>query len=176
VTVFVNQLLGDVWQAEFAGRRVVEVPVAWDEASRRRLRRTASDGTDVAIDIGPNSYLADGAVLDDDGQRVLVVARSREPALLVRFDLSLPGDQLVEQATAVGHAFGNQHVPVDVAAGEVRVPLTTSEHVARATVDGLGLDGVTMTVSEVALGARAPLSVGHGHGHGAGRGTEHAGE
>ena len=164
MTVFVTQLHGDIGEAAFAGRRVVDVQVAWDEASRRRLRRTATDGTDVAIDVGPNSYLADGAVLDDDGERVLVVARSREPALRIRFDLGLPGARLVEQATAIGHAFGNQHVPVDVVAGEVWVPLTTSEQIARATVDSLELDGVTMMVSEVALGARAPLSVGHAHG------------
>ena len=163
MTVFVTQLRGDAGQAEFAGRRRVDVPVAWDEASRRRLRRTAADGTDVAIDLGPDSYLADGAVLDDDGERLLVVTRSPEPTLLIRFDLSLPGAQLVQQATAIGHAFGNQHVPVDVAEGEVRVPLTTSERVARATVEALGLDGVTMAVSAVALGATAPLSVGHAH-------------
>lgn len=140
---------------------MVPVRVAWDEASRHRLRRTAADGTDVVIELEDGGYLVDGAVLDDDGQRVLVVVRSPERALVVRLDLSLAPAQLVAQAVALGHAFGNQHVPVDLEGAEVRIPLTTSEAVARATVERLGLGGVQVTTSEVALGRTAPLSVGH---------------
>jgi urease accessory protein len=165
VTVHVTSSLGRVDESRFHGRRVVEVPIAWDEASRRRLRRQAADGTDLAIDLIGGDYLADGAVLDDDGDRVLVVTRRSESALVVRFDLSLPPEQLVEQALMLGHAFGNQHVPVDIEAGEVRIPLTTSEAVARATVQALNLDGATVAVADVALGRLRPLSVGHAHSH-----------
>jgi urease accessory protein len=165
MTVQITKLLGHVQEPRFTGRRVVEVPVAWDEASRRRLRRAAADDTDVAIDLEDGDYLRDGAVLADDGERVLVVTRPLEPALVVRFDLRLSTSRLVEQALAVGHAFGNQHVPVDVVGGEARVPLTTSEAVARATVEALELEGATLTVAGVALGARQPLSIGHGHQH-----------
>ena len=86
-------------------------------------------------------YLADGAVLFDDGEMVLAIARRSEPALLVRLDAGLSPERLLEQAIRLGHAFGNQHVPVDVEDGVVRVPLTTSEAIARATVEALGLDG-----------------------------------
>jgi len=86
VTLYVTGLLGRVDESRFAGRRVVPVLVAWDEASRRRLRRDASDGTDVAIDLEPGGYLADGTVLDDDGERVVVVQRPPERALVIRLD------------------------------------------------------------------------------------------
>jgi urease accessory protein len=161
--VRVRQLLGSVHDPPFRDRRVVSVSVAWDEASRRRLRRAAADGTDVAIELDDGGYLADGVVLDDDGQRVLVVVRSPEPALIVRLDLTLTPTELTAQAVALGHAFGNQHVPVDVEGADVRIPLTTSETVARATVDGLGLRGAQVSTSEVALGRAAPLSLSHAH-------------
>jgi urease accessory protein len=161
--VRVRQLLGSVHDPPFRDRRVVSVSVAWDEASRRRLRRAAADGTDVAIELDDGGYLADGVVLDDDGQRVLVVMRSPEPALIVRLDLTLAPTELTAQAVALGHAFGNQHVPVDVEGADVRIPLTTSEAVARATVDGLGLRGAQVSTSEVALGRAAQLSMSHAH-------------
>jgi urease accessory protein len=165
VSVHVTELLGNVSEARFSDRRIVGVPVAWDEATRRRLRRSAADGTDVTISLGDGTYLADGAVLDDDGGRVLAIARPSEPALVVRFDLALPAARLVEQAVALGQAFGNQHVPIDATLGEARIPLTTSEAIARNTVDALRLEGATVTVAAVALGAARPLWSGHRHHH-----------
>jgi urease accessory protein len=165
VTVHVTSLLGHVSESRFSGHRVVSVPVAWDEATRRRLRRSADDGTDVTISLDEGSYLADGAVLDDDGSRVLAVERPAERALVVRFDPSLPAAVLVEQGLALGQAFGNQHVPIDAAPGEARIPLTTSESIARETVEALGLIGAVVSVADVPLGATRPLLSGHGRHH-----------
>jgi urease accessory protein len=165
VSLYVTGSVGRVEEPRFAGRRVVAVSVAWDEAARRRLRRRAADGTDVAIDLERGAYLADGTVLDDDGERVVVVARPVEPALVVRFDMRLPPACLVAQALAVGHAFGNQHVPIDLEEGVARIPLTTSEAIARATVEALSLEGAVVSVGDVALGRFRPLSGGHGHAH-----------
>jgi urease accessory protein len=163
MTLYVNLPLGHIDEPRFAGRRIVGVSVAWDEALRRRLRRQAADGTDVAIDLDRAAFLADGLVLDDDGKRVIVVSRPLEQALVVRFDLSLPPERLLAQAVAVGHAFGNQHVPVDLVGGEVRVPLTTSEEIARTTVEALFLEGAVVSVEDVALGRSEPMSAGHAH-------------
>jgi urease accessory protein len=165
MTAPVTKLLGHRQDDRYARRRIVEVEIAWDEASRRRLRRTAADGTDVAIELGDGGYLADGAVLADDGVRVLVVKRPVEPVLVVRFDLQLSPSRLVEQALAVGHTFGNQHVPVDFVDGEARIPLTTSEAIARASVAALKLEGATLGLARATLGATRPLSIGHGHRH-----------
>jgi urease accessory protein len=166
MTLVVSTVLGHVDEPQFAGRRVVQVPVAWDEASRRRLRRSAIDGTDLMIGLDRGEYLSEGVVLDDDGERVLVTSRVPEPALVVRLDLALDPARLVEQAAAIGHAFGNQHAPVEVAGGEVRVPLLTSDAIARATVESLKLEGAVIDIKEVALGRLRPLSVLHSHSHG----------
>jgi urease accessory protein len=101
--------------------------------------------------------------LADDGRRVIVAERRAEPTLVIRFDPHAPRQRLAEQALRLGHAFGNQHVPVEVDGAEARVPLTTSERVARATVDALGLDSVCVEVASVALGRDVPLSAGHAH-------------
>jgi urease accessory protein len=161
--VLVREILGRAQEPRFAGRRVERVEVAWDEASKRRLRRATDAGTDVAIDLPRGSYLADGAVLHDDGERIVVARRRPERALVVRFDPAAPPEQLVEQALRLGHAFGNQHVPVDIEGDEAHVPLTTSEEVARATVEALGLSAVRIAVTPVALGRERPLPAGHAH-------------
>lgn len=163
MTVRVTTLLGSVTEGRFQDRRRVGVPVAWDEASRRRLRRVAADGTDVAIELEQPAYLADGTVLADDGERVLIVERKPEPALVVRFDMKLAPATLVANALALGHAFGNQHVPIDISETDVRVPLTTSARVARQTVSSLNLNGVAVSVEDVAMGSQRPLPVGHQH-------------
>jgi urease accessory protein len=96
--------------------------------------------------------------------RIVVVARTLEPALVIRISEALDPDERVRHAALLGHAFGNQHVPVDVDGAELRVPLTTSEAVARFTVEALGLDGLTVSVEDVALARRSPLhATGHGH-------------
>jgi len=156
-------ILGHRDDARFAGRDVDELPVTWAEAGRRRLRRETAAGVDAAIDLSRGIFLADGAVLADDGATITVVVRTPEPALVIRLPEGLGADELVRRAALIGHAFGNQHVPVDVEGSELRVPLTTSEGVARSTVDALGLTGLRVTVEDVALGCRAPLQGGHQH-------------
>ncbi|MDX6567049.1 MAG: urease accessory protein, partial [Gaiellales bacterium] len=89
--------------------------------------------------------------------------------LVIRLSDELGVDERVERAALLGHAFGNQHVPVDVEGGDLRVPLTTSEAVARFTVEALGMSGLRVTVEDVALARRTPLHA-KGHGHSAERG------
>ena len=45
MTCNVSEILGAASEPRFAGRRLVGLPVAWDEATRRVLRRRAHDGT-----------------------------------------------------------------------------------------------------------------------------------
>jgi urease accessory protein len=159
-----DAILGQRDDPRFAGREVDELPVTWAEAGRRRLRRTTVSGDDAAIDVPRGSFLRDGAVLADDGERIVVVARTPEPALLIRLSDGLCGDERVRIAALVGHAFGNQHVPIDVEGSELRVPLTTSEVVARATIEALGLTGLSVSVESLALGCHAAMR-GSAHHH-----------
>lgn len=171
-----DTILGDRDDARFAGRTVDELPVTWAEAGRHRLRRATAGGLDVAVDLPRGAFLADGAVLADDGGTIVAVARAPEPALVIRLATALDDAARLRAAALIGHAFGNQHVPVDVEGDAIRVPLTTSEEVARATLTGLHLHGVELTVEPVALARRSPLhAAGHGgHEHGgAGHGHAH---
>ncbi len=149
----------------YAGRAIDLVPVSWAEASRRRLRRWSRAGVDVAIDVPRGVYLADGAVLDDDGARIIAIERTPTGALVLTLPAGAPAATLIRAAALIGHAFGNQHVPLDVEGETIRVPLTTSEPVARATVAALGIAGLEVQVADVALARAAPLRTDRAHDH-----------
>lgn len=161
--IFAREILGTVDESRFADRRTERLTVRWSEAPRARLRRETDAGTDVAIDLPRGSYLAEGVILDDDGQRLIVVDRPPEPALRVRVDPALVPESFVRHVALIAHAFGNQHVPLEVEDGEIRVPITTSEQVARETVARLGLAGASISTDEIPLGRRRPLALGDRH-------------
>jgi urease accessory protein len=161
----VREILGDSREARFAGRAIERLPVACTDASKRRLRASTDAGTDVAVDLERGSYLRDGAVLADDGERIVVVERRPEEAMIVRFPAALEGQSLLAQAVRLGHAFGNQHVPLEIEDGRVLVPITTSPELAGETVHSLGLEGIEIEFGRVPLGRRRPL-LGSGHQHG----------
>jgi urease accessory protein len=159
----VDRIIGDRDAPQFRGRRVEFLGVDSADAAKRILRRTTDAGTDVAIALPRGSYLADGAVLADDGERIVVVKRRPEPALLVSFSPELDRTGLLAAAVRIGHAFGNQHVPVEVDGDEIRVPITTSGELARETIAGLELHGVRTELAEVPLARRSPIPIGHAH-------------
>src|SRR4051794_5788713 len=105
----VAELLGHETEPRFTDRRRERLTVAFADAGKRRLRATTDGGTDVAVDLPRGSFLADGAVLDDDGERLIVVERKAEEMVVIRLS---HGPTLLEQAVAIGNAFGNQHVSV----------------------------------------------------------------
>ncbi len=158
--LLVQEILGDVGEPRFARRRIERLPVNSSAAAKRRQRLTTDAGTDVAVDLERTAYLRDGAVLSDDGEVIVVVERTPEPALVMRL---APGPDLVARAVRLGHAFGNQHVPVEVVGDEIRVPITTSREIAEQTVRALDLGAVELSVSDVPLGREHPLAHGHVH-------------
>jgi urease accessory protein len=162
----VRQILGREEEPRFAGRRREVLLVDSADAAKRRVRATTGGGTDVAIDLERGCYLAHGSVLADDGERIVVVERRPEQALVVRPLLSLAPAELVRHAARIGHAFGNQHVPLEVEDGEIRIPITTSPEIAAGTVRALGLEGVEIEVALVRLGKEQPIAAHVSHGHG----------
>ncbi len=163
----VEALLGDVTESRFAGRRVERLLVDSSEAMKPRLRRNTDAGTDVAVDLPRGSYLRHGAVLADDGERIVVVERKPEEAAVVRLSPLLSRVELLPEAVRLGHAFGNQHVPIEVEGDEVRIPITTSREIVAETLQALGLRGASLAFEEVALGCeRALTPPAHVHGDG----------
>jgi len=162
--LLVREILGARSAPEYAGRRVDPLLLDSTDATKRRLRATTAGGVDVALDLERGAYLFDGAVLDDDGERLVAVERATEEAMIVRFAAGLEPEALLEQALRLGHALGNQHVPIDVAEGELRVPVTTSREVLAGSVGRLGLAGVEVDFADVRLGRWTPLRApGHEH-------------
>jgi urease accessory protein len=164
----VTEILGDSREACYAGRRRETVTVGSADAAKRRLRLRTDAGTDVGVDLPRGSYLREGAVLADDGSRIVVVERALEQALVIRLPSGLAREALIGAAARIGHAFGNQHTPMDVDGEEIRVPITTSAELAEQTVRGLELGpGIELAVEDVRLGCHGPLTTpAHGHGHG----------
>ncbi len=160
----IQELLGGATESRCAGRIVERLTVTSDEATKRRLRRTTDGGTDVAVDLPRGSFLAHGAVLHEDAARIIVIERTPERALVIRFDPAAPAAALLRSALLIGHAFGNQHTPLEIRDDAVVVPLTTSESVARTTVDMLSLDTVEVSIEEARVACATPLTAGHGHG------------
>jgi urease accessory protein len=155
-----REILGDAADPRFARRRIERVSVDSASAAKRRLRLVTDAGSEVAVDLDRGAYLRHGAVLFDDGERLVVVDRAPEPALVVRL---APGPDLVAHAVRLGHAFGNQHVPIEVEGNEIRVPITTSREIAERTVRALGVTMLDLTFDEVLLGRDRPLEHGHTH-------------
>jgi urease accessory protein len=160
-------VLGLAHEQRFAGKRVERVAITSADATKRRLRCRTDAGSDVVIDVPRGTYLEDGAVLIDEGERVVVVVREPEDALVIRLARTLDNAELVRQAVLIGHAFGNQHVPVDVVEGDVLVPITTSRAIAASTVERLKLPSVEYSFGVVALARSQPLVPQHSHQHGA---------
>lgn len=163
-----TRVLGHIDDPAFAGRQHDRVPVAWDEATKPRLRRTTELGRDVVLDLGRGQYLADDDVLHDDGDTVILIRRTEESALVVRFSPTSPPETLVADAVRLGHAFGNQHVPLEPDGTVVAIPLTTSAQIALRTFAALDLRAAEASIEPVRLGRRGPLgpkpSAGHSHG------------
>jgi urease accessory protein len=157
----VTEILGDAGEPRFAGRRVELLAVTSADAAKRRLRAQTDAGTDVAVDLPRGSYLHHDAVLADDGERAIVVGRTPEEAIVIRLDPAAEATQLIAFAARIGHAFGNQHVPLEVEDGEIRAPVTTSREVAEQTVRALGLPGVTIEFRMVRFGCSRALPHGH---------------
>jgi urease accessory protein len=160
----VHEILGDFGLARFEGRRVERLHVASTDAAKPRLRLTTDAGTDVAIQLERGSYLYDGAVVDDDGERIIAVERAAENTLVIALDPALDRTGTIEQALRIGHAFGNQHVPVELEQTEIRVPVLTSEDILLGTLAGLELHGAQISFQLMKLGRFRPLgTASHRH-------------
>ena len=159
-----NGIVGSVDSVEGATVTLDFIDVPWADAAKRLLRRRTNGGHDFALSMQHSQYLFHGAVLVNNEDHTVVVRRPKELALIV--DLSQTGSlsDVVRQAALIGHAFGNQHVPVEVDGRCILVPMLSSESLMMKTVRDLELGGLALRFDHVRLGASRPLFVtGHTH-------------
>jgi urease accessory protein len=164
VTVRVWEILGHGDDPRFAGRRRELLPVGSEEAQRRRLRRATAAGTDVAINLPRGSFLRQSAVLHDDGERIIVVERRPESALVIRLEPWLPAQLLIEQAARIGHWAGNQHLLVEASGYEMRVRIATTPELMLESARALNLQGARITVADVPFALERAPAQAHSHG------------
>jgi urease accessory protein len=150
-------ILGDIDDPEFGGRRRHHVDIGWGDAGKQRQLVTADSGLEVRILLPRGIFLADGAVIADDGTQVVVVRRPAEPAIVARFDQNSPSSMLL-----LGYVLGNQHAPIDVDGDTLAAPLFTSTHAAEHLLSDLGVTG---KVADVPLARHGWSRTSGAHSH-----------
>jgi len=160
----VDKIIGDVEEPRFAERRTEYLLVDSVEASKRRFRSHTDAGTDIAIDLKRGSYLRHGAVLYDYGEKIIAVERKPEEAMVVRLSAELEASERLARAVRIAHAFGNQHVPLEIEGEEIRIPITTSREIAAETARETGVIDEELHFGKVQLGLKHPL-LAQGHSH-----------
>jgi urease accessory protein len=150
------------------------VTLTFEERRKSRQRLLLDDGSEAALRLPRGTVLAGGDSLQADDGAVIAVkaapeslsaARTPDPLLLLR----------------AAYHLGNRHVPVEVAAGELRYQ---HDHVLDGMVQALGLtvEAVTAPFSPEggayghAGGHESLPDRGHSHAHGEEAGHSHAHE
>jgi urease accessory protein len=164
VTLLIRAMVGHADDERFASRRRDVLGVGSDEALRRRLRGVTADGASVALDLPRGSFLRGGSVIHDDGERIIVIERTPEPALVVVLADSLAPEELLAQAARVGHWAGNQHLLLETVSREIRVRIATTPELMLRSAQALGLKGADISVSSLPFACERPPSRPHGHG------------
>ncbi|SFY37237.1 urease accessory protein [Paracoccus pantotrophus] len=167
--LIVREILGHADETRFRHRRPDRIWIAAADAGRRRLRRTSEAGADVGIDLQKPGWLSDGAVLDDDGTRILIVARLPEEVMIVTLS-----ETDILAAFRVGHALGNRHAPCELRGREVIVPVTETPELTARPLLAHNIDPAHIRFARIPFAADAPpVCAGAGHDHPADRPRHH---
>ena len=162
MTAVTARILGRATDAGFLGLEEDHVDVEWFDAGKPRLRLFSESGTEVRTMLPRGSFLAQGSVLLAQDDRMVVVRRKPAPACRVAFDDNAPAQSTREEAALVAHAAGNQHIPIDPYAGELRMPVLTSDAVMAKTLGSLGLKTASFSFGMLPLFLfRPPSGTGH---------------
>jgi urease accessory protein len=159
-----NGIIGAFDAARHSTNTLDFIDVPWAEASKRRLRRRTKGGLDFAVSMEQSQYLFHGAVLFSNEDHTIVVSRPEERALVVDLGQTSPIPNIVRQAALIGHAFGNQHIPIEIDGCRILVPMLSSEGLMAKTIVELGLGELILRFDHVRLGAIRPLVVNR-HSH-----------
>ena len=145
------------------------VTLTFDQRRKSRQRLHLDDGTEAALVLPRGTVLADQDLLQADDGAVIVVRAARESLSAVR-----SVDPLLLLRAA--YHLGNRHVPLQVAAGELRYQ---HDHVLDDLVKALGLTVETVTAPFSPEGGAYVQGSGHepapdrGHTHAHDTGHHH---
>ena len=131
----IEHILGNIrdpqWHERFNGAKTDSLILNQWEAQKSHLRKTTDNGHLIAVDLERGSALADGDVLDWDGETMLVCRICLCDVLCI--DLSAlrveQFDTVADCCVRLGHALGNQHWPAVTREGRIFVPLAVSRSV-----------------------------------------------
>ncbi|MET3861560.1 urease accessory protein [Dietzia sp. 2505] len=156
-------ILGHVTDPGYARRSVDPVLVPWGDARKHRQVLTTVGGLQLSVTLPRGTFLADGAVIADDGTTIVAISRPAEQAVVVDFADNV-GVDAVRRALVFGYVLGNQHAPLEVSADQLRTPLMTSAGTAEEMLRSLQLNGRVDTVALAANGW-TNTSADHHHSH-----------
>ena len=138
------------------GEPVATLTLPLEKRIRSRQRVTLDDGTTAGVFLPRGQALRDGDLLADAEGTVVAVRAAPEPLSEVRCDDALA------LARACYH-LGNRHVPLSIAAGQVRYP---HDHVLDDMLRGLGFAPTFVEAPfEPEPGAYGGSAHGHTHNH-----------
>lgn len=94
-------------------KKIVKIPFEWFELDKKRISKTAEDGTEFGIAIDATKQ--DGDVLAETEEKVFVI--SVLPAHLIKVTVST-----MQEMGRLGFELGNRHLSLQINEHEVRVP------------------------------------------------------
>lgn len=154
----VEEVLGQINEPRFEGLRRDYVDMPWFDARKPRQRVRSQSGTELELCLAGGTFISDGAVLWADKDSAVVARREPAQACRITFLPTADSELAIREATVLGHALGNQHIPIEFDGADLLAPILTSESVLGDTIAKLGLTTVEAHFGEERLFAQAPAT------------------
>ena len=155
------QLIKQAIEPGAAGLPEVELVADRFKLQKRRWRGEASDGADFGFELA--EPLGHGAVFFESATHRYRIRQTSESVLAIR----LAGD--ATEAAETGWQIGNLHMPVQVAAGEIRVG---DDPAVRQLFTSMGI--AFEVKDEIFQPMKGSVGAGHSHDHSHDHGVGHS--
>ena len=144
-----DSVLGNIKENKIQ-KQQINVPFEWFELEKRRISKTAEDGTAIGVCI--QELIKDGDILAETEEAVYVAAVV--PSHLIKIHVST-----MEEMGRLGFELGNRHLSLQISEHEVKVPFDqpTFEYLQK-----LGFDAEEVTEQFTDF----VVCKAHGHSHG----------
>ncbi|MCR5796607.1 MAG: urease accessory protein UreE [Eubacterium sp.] len=113
----IEEIIGNINDEEFEikskNKNVVNVEFEWFELEKKRIRKTASNGTELGISI--DGELHGGDVIAETDTEIYVVKSM--PAHLIKITVNT-----MEEMGRLGFELGNRHLSLQISSSGIKVP------------------------------------------------------